>query len=136
MSSSSSEADSSISHRAEPASRNPFLTPEGNLRVEERDIPPHLAAGPRRLAPPFSRVRLLSPSTGTPVSDDDPLPDTLLPLPPNNHAHTPSFDDVYGTGTGAPTQRPQANAPTCNTRAERNPTWVTGETRWPDSTCL
>ena len=99
-SSSPSTPINDISHMAAPVSRNPFLTPEGHFRAE-RDSPLHLSHHLGRQiytgqdSPPegaFSRIRLLSPSTGSSVSDNHPLPTLQL-------EHMPSFDDVYGTGT-------------------------------------
>jgi hypothetical protein len=75
---------------AKPGSRNPFLTPAGQLRTEQ-DSPPHLAH--RRSVAPFSQIQLMSPNLLS-VSDDDPLPDPLPPL----QLQLDTFNDIYSTG--------------------------------------
>jgi hypothetical protein len=99
MSTSFNDNNDIFSILAEPVSMNPFLTPSGQLHTD-RDSPPHLTR--RRSNVPFSHVWLLSPSIGTSVSDDDPLPDPLPALQLDAPTHMPSFNDVYGT-TGRPT---------------------------------
>jgi hypothetical protein len=100
MSTSSSEHNDIFSILAELASTNPFLTPSGQLH-DGRDSPPHITR--HRSNVPFSHIRLLSPSIGTSVSNNDPLPDPLPALQLDAPTHAPSFDDVYST-TGRPAQ--------------------------------
>jgi transposase InsO family protein len=92
MASPFTELDSQLLSRlANPGSRNPFLTPTGQLR---RDSPPHLAQ--RRSTAPFANIQLLSPSMGANISDDD-EPEDPIPFRLHHTTHTPSFNDVYGT---------------------------------------
>jgi hypothetical protein len=85
---------------AKPGSRNPFLTPAGQLCMEQ-DSPPHLAH--HWSVAPFSQIQLMSPNLLS-VSNNDPLPDPLPPL----QLQLDTFDDIYGTG-GPTLSRAQAN---------------------------
>jgi hypothetical protein len=78
-------------HKAVPGSKNPFLTPTGQLRGE-RDSPPHLAPPFSHEQTRFPQMQLIPRSVGSSSSDEGQYP----PHKSGPITRVTKFNEIYG----------------------------------------
>jgi hypothetical protein len=80
-----------LSHKAVPGSKNPFLTPTGQLRGK-RDSPPHLAPPFSHKQTRFPQMQLIPCSVGSSSSDEEQYP----PHKSGPITRMTKFNEIYG----------------------------------------